>query len=532
MKFIIYSILAFSFCQKINAESFDVVIYGGTSAGVIAGVQVARMGKTVAIIEPTNFLGGMTSSGLGWVDVSKPQTIGGLAREFFHHIWLHYQKDDAWTWEQKIFLKDQMNSLVAYQQTMWILEPHVAELIFERMITAAGVKVFRSESLNREIGVKKINNKIEQILMQSGRVFEAKMFIDASYEGDLLAAAGVSYRVGRESNALYGEYNNGMHPNFTRPDFPPKISPAGLPPTISVEKEVNEGAGDSKVQAYNYRMCLTDVVENAVRIEKPDDYNDQEYELLFRIIEATPHKFRYFKLDMMPNRKTDSNNYGPISTDYVGMSSNYAEASYEKRREIAKAHERWQRGLVWTLQNHPKIPEHIKTYCAPWGLAKDEFKDNNNWPHLLYVREARRMISDVVITEQIALGINSSQDSVGLGSYHMDSHVVSYAIAPDGFLATEGCLFIKVIGAFPISYQAIIPKACECQNLLVPVCVSATHVAFGAIRMEPIFMVLGQSAGTAAVLAIELEKSVQDLPYPLLAQRLIADGQKIEYDKK
>jgi hypothetical protein len=527
---VIYFCFLLLFFQKISADKYDVIIYGATSAGVMAGVQVARMGYSVAVIEPGNHVGGMTSNGLGWVDISKPQTIGGLAKEYFHRIWEHYQRDDAWKWEPKRFLTDQMGSLTFYKQTMWLLEPHVGELIFENMIKEGKVSIIRSERLNRTNGVHKSGSIIQHIVMESGRKFEAKIFIDCSYEGDLMAAAGVSYFVGREANSLYGETNNGVHTNYKRSDLPKNIPADCLFHEAEVGKNLIEGEEDSLVQSYNYRMCLTNVPENTIMIEKPHDYDEREYELLFRIIAATPKKYRYFKLDMLPNKKTDSNNYGPISTDYVGKSWNYAEASYAEREVIAKAHQRWQRGLVWTLQNHPRVLEHIRTFYSSYGLPKDEFADNNHWPYQLYIRESRRMVSDVVITENTALGKNPALDSIGLGSYHMDSHIVRYVVAPDGFLATEGCLFIKVPRAFPISYQSIIPKSHECQNLLVPVCLSTSHVAFGSIRMEPTYMVLGQSAATAAVLCIEHNIPVQELPYETLKKRLISDGQVLEWN--
>jgi hypothetical protein len=304
---------------------------------------------------------------------------------------------------------------------------------------------------------------------------------------------------------------------------------SGLLPRIFPSAGGDKGEGDCGVQAYNFRMCLTDVPENSARIEKPADYDEREYEILFRAIEAGIAAKNIFKLDLLPNRKTDSNNNGLISTDYVGLSWEYPEADYETRKQIAFEHEQWQRGLVWTLQNHPRIPQNVRAFYAPWGLPLDEFIDNNHWPYQLYIREARRMISPLVITEQTVLGNIQVQDSIGLASYSMDSHAIKYVVNPSGFLGTEGGLFKKVLKPYSISYQAIVPARNDCENLLVPVCLSASHAAYGSIRMEPTLMHLGQSAATAASLAIDYNVALQDLPYPALREQLLNDGQVLDY---
>ncbi|MDF3130961.1 FAD-dependent oxidoreductase [Kiritimatiellaeota bacterium B1221] len=524
---------------------FDIVIYGGTSAGVMAAIQAARMGKSVALIEPGKHLGGMTTGGLGWVDVGNPQTIGGLAREYFHRVWKHYQDEAAWKWEAKRVMKGQHAPLPPDEQTMWILEPSVAEQVLEKMLGEAEVLVARNQWLNRESGVKMDGGKIVSIGMESGRIFEAKMFIDASYEGDLMAAAGVSYTVGRESNRQYNETVNGKTP-LPKPGTLPRIDPyqnpgdpgSGLLPRIQADRGGKEGEGDQEVQAYNYRMCLTKVPENRISIEKPTCYDEKNYEILFRFIEAGGMENDFFKKnlhgsilknDPLPNGKTDTNNNGYISTDYVGMSGEYPEADYATRHCIAQAHEQWQRGLVWTLQNHPRIPEHLRHPYAPWGLAKDEFIDNGHWPTQLYIREARRMISDHVITEHVARGKEAAPDPLGLGSYAMDSHATKWFVSPEGFMTRDGGMFHHLPQPFGISYRALVPKRNECQNLLVPVCVSATHAAYGSIRMEPIFMVLGQSVATAASLAIDHNLSLHDLPYDVLRENLLSDGQMIDW---
>ena len=534
--------------ETVTVETYDIVVYGGSSGGVIAAVQAARMGKSAVLIEPGKHLGGLTSGGLGWVDVGNPQTIGGLAREYFHRVWKHYQNDAAWKWEARRKMQGQHAPLAPGDQTMWVVEPSVAERLFDQMAIEAKVTVVRNERLNRQSGVTKAGQRIVSIAMESGRVFRGRMFIDATYEGDLMAAAGVSYFVGRESNRQYNETINGIRPLPIPGRFPKGIDPyrikgdaqSGLLPRVYPDWGGKVGDGDRGVQAYNYRMCLTKVPENRRPVEKPADYNEEQYEILFRFIEAggmegeffrskETGEFEFFKPDPVPNGKTDTNNNGYISTDYVGMNWEYPEADYATRARIAQEHEQWQRGLIWTLQNHPRIPEKVRRYYAPWGLAKDEFTDNGNWPNQLYVREARRMTSDYVITEHTALGRDVAADSVGLGSYHMDSHAIKLFVSPEGFVTSEGGMFVHVPAPFGISYRAIVPKRGECENLLVPVCCSATHAAYGSVRMEPVFMVLGQSAATAASEAIDRGVALQEVPYEALRERLLAEGQIIDW---
>ena len=515
---------------------YDLVVYGGTSAGAMAAAQAALMGKRVALIEPGNHLGGMTSGGLGWIDVGDPRTIGGLACGFFHQIWLHYQQENAWKWEARREQKGQHKKLDQDDQTMWIVEPSLAESLFRQLVTHPTITVLHGERLNRKTGVQKSGQKIVSLAMESGRVLRARMFIDATYEGDLMAAAGVTYIVGREANSQYGETINGVHSLLKiHPIFPEGIDPykikgapsSGLLPRVRLDHGIAQGEGDRGVQAYNYRMCLTDVPENRVAVEKPAGYDEGDYEIVFRAIEIGTKDF--FKLDLMPNRKTDSNNNGFISTDFVGMSETYPEADYETRERLAKAHEQWQRGLVWTLQNHPRVPEAMRKFYAPWGLAKDEFADTGHWPHQLYIREARRMVADVVVTENTALGRETVPDPVGLGSYAMDSHATRHTISPKGFVKNEGGMFVSLPGPYGISYRALVPRRGECENLLVPVCTSATHAAYGSLRMEPVFMVLGQSTATAACLAMDQGVTVQDLPYKSLQTRLASDAQIVAW---
>ncbi|HWI56954.1 MAG TPA: FAD-dependent oxidoreductase, partial [Bacillota bacterium] len=391
----------------------------------------------------------------------------------------------------------------------------------------------------RKSGVKKQGPTLVSIAMESGRVFQARMFIDATYEGDLMAAAGVSYVVGREPNQRYHETINGIRPQPLPGRLPEGIDPyqiqgnpgSGLLPRVHPDWGT-VGEGDRGVPAYNYRLCLTKVPANRVPVEKPENYDEKQYEVLFRFIAAGGAKDKFVKLDPLPNGKVDCNNNGYISTDFVGMSWDYPEADYATRERIAKAHEQWQRGLLWTLQHHPRIPESTRRLYAPWGLARDEFADTGHWPSQLYIREARRLVGDYVVTEHTALRKEVAADSVGLGSYHMDSHAIKLFVSPAGFLSSEGGMLVTVPAPFAISYRAIVPKRGECENLLVPVCASASHAAYGAVRMEPVFMVLGQSAATAASLAIDRQVALQEVPYGALRAQLLADGQILDWPTK
>ncbi len=531
-------LLVLFLATALNASSlhYDIVVYGGSSAGVVAAVQAARMGKSVALLEPSMHLGGMTSNGLSFVDVAKPYHIGGIAKEFFAKVAEFYRQDSAWRFETKKNHPDQHSSSPRNDQSMWTLEPKIAEGLFDEMVIVPGLDVYRGEKLNRRNGVLKDGSRIEQIETLSGTVYRAQVFIDATYEGDLMAAAGVSYRVGREATYEYDEASAGVRPNVKRGNIPKRVDPynikgdkgSGLLPNVYADLDREVGAGDNLVQAYTYRVTLTDFADNRIPIQKPENYNEKDYELVFRALEAGIDKRAFFKLSRIPNGKIDANNNGPVSMDFVGKSWDYAEADYETREKIAEEHKNWQRGLLWTLQHHHRIKPVLREFFASFGLAKDEFADNHNWPYQLYVREARRMVSNAIITENIALGHTRFEDAIGLGSYHIDSHAIKNFVADDGYLMTEGCLFQKLDAPYAISYRAIVPRASEALNLLVPVCLSATHVAYGSIRMEPNLMVLGQSAATAAALAIDMNIAVADLPYELLKERLLLDGQVLE----
>jgi len=537
-------------------EKYDIVIYGGTSAGIAAAIQSSRMGKSVVLIEPSQRLGGLTAGGLGATDIGNKDAIGGISREFYQNIKKYYDDPQNWKWQKREDYKEGRN--VENQDAMWTFEPSAALSVYKKMIANENVKVAYGEKLNRKDGVKKNGTRIISIEMQSGKMYVGKMFIDATYEGDLMAAAGVSYRIGRESNKEYGETlngvqankisltlrrtisNNSIHHNFINEVDPyvKKGDPSsGLLPFITKGGPGIDGSSDKGIQAYCFRMTLTDHPENRIPFSKPIGYNEQDYELLFRNYEAAKGSIEkmYSYGDPlvpwintpMPNRKTDTNNQKGFSTDFIGQNYDYPEASYEEREKIVERHRKYQQGLMWTLAYHPRIPGKVREIVSKWGTCKDEYEREDGWQEQLYIREARRMISDYVMTQQNCEGLRIADDPVGLAAYGMDSHQVKRYVDANGFVQNEGNVEAPIPAPYPISYRSIVPKASECSNLLVPVCVSATHIAYGSVRMEPVFMVLGQSAATAASIAIDHRQKIQNINYRELKKILIENGQHL-----
>lgn len=523
-----------------TAYGADVVVYGDASGGVTAAVQAARMGKRVILVSPRGHLGGMTSSGLGWTDIGNPAILGGLSREFYHRAYKHYQDDAAWVHERREDFDGDCQGFPAIDdenELVSTFEPKVAEAIFDHMINAAGVPVVNGR-LDRDGGVSMSGMAIKSMRLQDGRVISGGMFIDASYEGDLLAAAGVSFVTGREANPEYEETCNGITGPLKGNQLPDGIDPyivpgdaaSGLLSGVNAGLDGAVGDGDRRLQAYCYRMVLTDVADNRLPVPKPVGYDDAQYEILFRAIEAGYHG-PFFKTTLVPNRKTDANNVGGISCDYVGGNYgddwNWATLSDAERDRLAGEHRDWQLGLVWALQHHPRVPVAIREEVGAWGLAKDEFTDNDHWPYNLYIREARRMRSDVVMTENHCRCKVPVDDPVGMGAYTLDSHNTQRFVH-GGMVKNEGDIQSRLNRkAYGISYRAIVPRVGDCENLLVPWALSATHIAFGSIRMEPVFMILGQSAATAACIALDGGIRVQAVPYGTLRRHLLDDGQRL-----
>ena len=484
--------------KDVQTVEADVCVYGGTPGGVTAAVQAARMGKKAVLVVFRRHVGGMTSGGLSASDLGNAAAIGGMAQEFYRRV--GKQRD---------------------------FRPSEAEEAFRALLKDAGVPVYFEERLKN---VTKDGDRITSLHCESGATFKAKMFVDATYEGDLLAAAGVSFHVGRESNATYGETNNGVSfgsgHNFSVKVDPYKVEgkpESGLLWGISKAPPGEPGQADKKMQAYNFRMWLTDDA-GRLPFPKPAGYDHDRYALLLRFLNKQATPAMPFQL-----ARGDCNNNGGFSTDYIGGSDAWPEADYSTREKIFQDHVNYQQGLMWFMANDPDAPEDLRSKVRVFGLPKDEFRETGGWPHELYVREGRRMISAYVMTEKNCAGDREADDSVGLGSYGMDSHNCQRVVI-DGAARNEGDVQIRTPRPYPVSYRSLVPKEEECTNLLVPVCLSASHIAYGSIRMEPVFMILGQSAGTAAALAIDGKTSVQKVDYAKLRERLLADKQILKWE--
>ena len=556
---ILISFLEMGFLQA--KPRFDIVVYGATSAGIATAIQGSRMGKKVMLIEPSSRIGGLTTGGLGQTDIGNKQAIGGISREFYQNIKRFYVQPENWKWQSRESYKDggQTRSS-ANEDAMWTFEPSAALRVFEEMLSKEkNIAIAYHQRLNRENGVVLINKTIQSIRMESGEVYIGKMFIDCTYEGDLMAAAGVTYTVGRESNSQYVESLNGVQTgktglalrnNISRNayyhNFIDGVDPyvikgnpkSGLLPFIVSEKPNIDGSGDDKIQAYCFRMTLTDHIDNKIPFSKPLRYNEMDYELLFRNYEARSGSVNkmynygdplvpWINSDM-PNRKTDTNNQKGFSTDFIGQNYAYPDATYQERDIIIQRHKDFQQGLMWTLAYHPRIPEEVRAVVSKWGLCKDEFETNQGWSGQLYVREARRMVSDYVMNQKNCEKLEIVDDAVGLGAYGMDSHHIQRYVDANGHVKNEGNVEAGVSSPFPVSYRSIVPKKSEVQNLFIPVCLSASHIAFGSIRMEPVFMVLGQSSAIAASLAIDKKINAQAIEYKILKPLLLQFGQRLE----
>lgn len=513
----------------------DIVIYGCTSAGVIAAVEARRLGRSVLLVCRDAYVGGMTTNGLGWSDTGNHRAIGGLSLEFYRRVKRHYDDPAAWTFARR---PESAENFVN-DDAMWQFEPKVAEGIYEAWLKEASVTVVRSQPIDRRDGAVEVRaGRVVAFRSGTGRRFAGRVFIDASYEGDLMAGAGVGFAVGREANATYGETLNGVQmANTTNHQFTLDVDPyvvpgkpgSGLLPRVTADPIAPDGTGDHRIQAYTFRMCLTDVPANRTPFPRPRHYDPRQYALLKRYMDAGYRDF-FRKFDRIPNGKTDTNNFGAFSFDDIGMNYRYPEGTDTERAAIIQEHVDYQQGLLWFMANDPGVPAETRAEMSRWGLCKDEFTGNGNWPREVYVREARRMVSDFVMAEPHLRGTKATPRPVGMGSYNMDSHNVRRIVDARGFARNEGNIEVSPERAYPISYDAIIPKRQEATNLLVPVALSASHIAYGSIRMEPVFMILGQSAAAAASIAIREGRSVQDVDYGMLKQQLLSEQQILALD--
>jgi hypothetical protein len=497
------------------------VVYGGTAGGVIAAVSAARQGLKTALVEPTGHLGGMVSGGLSWTDYGKKEVIGGYALEFYWRAGVHYQMSRYGN------------------EVSWLHEPRVAETIFRDMLTAAGVQLFERQRLREKDGVRKNGATVAAFTTEDGTEFTAAIFIDAGYEGDLMAQSGVTWTYGREGASQYGETLAGVREKTPLHQFlvdvAAKDASGKLLPEISAATLDPAGALDKKVQAYNYRMCFSDLPENRRAWSKPANYNAARYALLPRLIAAqakkeghTPPLSTYLKIDRIMNNKADVNNNGAVSTDYIGGSYDYPTASYARRSEIWQAHRDYIAGLFYFMATDPQIPEALRRDMNQWGLCRDEFVDNDNWPTQLYIREARRMVGEYVVVQKDLQTDLTKPDPIGMGSYNSDSHNIQRIVDAEGFVRNEGDMQVAV-KPYQIPYRVMLPKRAEARNLLVTAAFSASHVAYSSIRMEPQYMIIGQAAGVAAKLAIAGKTSVQEIDTLKLTGILKQEGAVMEY---
>jgi hypothetical protein len=514
--------LALPASKSFAQQTYDVVVYGGTAAGAISAISAAREGMKVALLEPGKHLGGMASSGLSATDFGKKQAIGGYALEFYERVAQRYNLDRYGV------------------DAAWYYEPHVGEQVFDDMVKEASVQVFFDHRLQKTDGVTKAGARITEIRMENGARFQARIYIDSSYEGDLMAQAGVSYTWGRESSQQYGESLAGVRAQTPHNQWHVKVSPYNkdgkLLPGVSPDSPGLPGGKDRKVQAYNFRLCLTQNPADQIPFPKPDRYDPRQYELLAQMLQASVQKNGHaprfgdlVRMVKLPNGKADANNNGAFSTDYIGRSWEYPEASYRRREEIWLEHENYTKGFFYFLAHDPRVPADLQEEVNTWGLAKDEFSDSSYWPPQLYVREARRMIGEYVMTQKDEQTDRRKLDAVGVGSYQNDSHNAYRYVTADGSAANEGDMQISV-KPYQIPYRVLIPKRDEAINLLVAVCVSASHVAYSSIRMEPQYMIMGQAAGVAASIAIKEHETVQEIDADALAADLKRQGVAFEIE--
>jgi hypothetical protein len=516
-----FFLIAIACPAAFGQQAFDLVVYGGTAGGVMTAVSGARGGLKTVLIEPRANLGGMATGGLSRTDVGKREVIGGLALEFYYRVGQRYQ-------------------MYRYLNPVsWFYEPHVGESVMKEMLSEAGVKVLFHRRLREKDGVRKQGTQVTAIVMENGETYTGKVFADCSYEGDLMAQAKVSYTWGRESMAQYGESLAGVRDRTPyhqfQVDIPARGPDGALLPEISAEPRGASGAADKRVQAYNFRIIATNNPANRIPWPKPRNYDPKRYELLARLLPAMEKKLGrsqvFHELTLIaniPNQKADFNNNGAFSTDYIGKNYDYPDGSYRRREEIWQEHVDYVQGFYYFLANDPRVPRPLQLEVRDWGLCKDEYEDTGYWPHQLYVREARRMVGEYVVVQKDLQTERVKPDAIGMGSYNSDSHNVQRFINAAGNAENEGDMQVPV-QPYQIPFRVMLPKRAEVANLLVPVCFSASHVAYSSLRMEPQYMIIGHAAGVAAQLAIRDNKLVQEVAVPELQKILKSQAAVFEY---
>jgi hypothetical protein len=519
IRFVFFLAAASAFAQ----QNYDLVIYGGSAAGVTTAVAGARQGLKTVLLEPRDHVGGLVSGGLSGTDVGKREVIGGLALEFYFRAGRHYGLNRH------------------HQELAWMPEPKVAEAIFREMLKEAGVTLLERHRLREKTGVRKEGTRIIEITTENGTRFQGKIFVDTSYEGDLMAQSKVSYTTGRESTAQYGESLAGVRALTPSHQFaveiPARAADGTLLPEVSGAPRGEPGAADQRIQAYNFRVVATNVAANRIPWPKPDNYDVKRYELLaIYLTKMTPYLGRPLDINevnllrVIPNGKADWNNRGGFSSDYIGKNYDYPDGDYSTRARIWRDHEDYQKGFYWFLANDPRVPKELQAQMREWGLPKDEFVDTGHWPHQLYIREARRMVGPFVATQRDLQTDLVKPDAIAMGSYGADSHNVQRFVNDRGFVENEGDFQVSAsVNPYHIAYRVLTPKREEVTNLLVPVCFSATHAAYSSMRMEPQYMMLGHAAGIAAQLAIRDHAPVQDVQIEDLQRQLKAEGAIFQY---
>jgi hypothetical protein len=499
---------------------YDLLVYGGTAGGVITAVSGAREGLKVVLLEPGHHLGGMATGGLSRTDFGHKEVIGGYALEFYWRVGLKYE----------------VNRMA--DEVAWYYEPHVGEQVFTEMLREAHVDVLFGQRLREHDGVSRNGSTVVSITTESGAVYQARVFADCSYEGDLMAQAGIQYTWGRESTQQYGESLAGVRDRTPLHQFLVPISAKDkdgrLLPEISSAPEGATGSADKKVQSYNFRMILSDDPKNRVPFPKPPNYDAHRYELMARLLAAMQEKLgrpqvmqEVTLIAPIPNHKADINNQGAFSTDYIGGSWDYPNGSYARRAEIWQAHVDYTKGYFYFLAHDPRVPKSLQAEVNQWGLAKDEFRDTANWPNQLYIREARRMVGDFVMTQKDLQTDLTKPDPIGMGSYNSDSHNLQRIVNAEGNVQNEGDMQVAV-KPYQIPFRVMLPKRAQATNVVVPVCFSASHVAYSSVRMEPQYMIIGQAAGVVAAMALRDNKAVQDVDSQQLTARLKEQGTVME----